>query len=238
MKNIKYPVLLLGSLSVASFASAQIVDSGFGTTGPGIVNPQVDDSEDAGWNWSSGRGEVPSSGGNPDSFFDLTQPNTANQTSLVQIFSSAGAGTVQGELLQFDFFLEDLGGSPVFSDNELRVEVFGTDSDLGFATRLEVGSPGQSGTNYTSLLDETLTADVQSATGWTTFTTGAVASGTDYDSYGLRITGFNFADGGGQPGQEGAGIDNLNFVDIPELSSFALLAGLFGLGWMAMSRRR
>ena len=244
---LKYTSVFATSTALCLFsASGQIVDSGFGTTGSGNVNPNVQDHLDDGWNWSTGRGAVPSSGGNPDSYFDLTQPNGSNSTSLVQVFSSAGAGTVQGELLEFDFFLSDEGNSPVFTDNELRIEVFGTNSTAQFETRLEVGevgdpapdSPDPAGDNRVKLLDETLTTEVRSVTGWTTLNSTVVASGTDYDYYGLRITGINFLDGGGQPGQEGAGIDNVSFVAVPEPSSFALLAGLLALGLISVMRRR
>ncbi|NBD37515.1 MAG: hypothetical protein GVY10_02980 [Verrucomicrobia bacterium] len=243
MKNMRTNKLLIPALlATTSLSFGQIVVDGDFEDNSSTTdfNMEVSVNNDNGWNQTAGRGSMETTGGNPDGYFEMSNPTLGNEVGVAQIFT--GGSSLENNFVEFDFYLENdpsEAATPNFADNDLRIEVYGTDSTASFGTRFRAThegtpEPGTGGADWTKLLDETFTTQVQSATAWTTLTTGTISDSTSYDYYAIRFYADTFQSG--FSGSELAGIDNVSVVPEPGLAG--ALIGLVGLGMVFIRRRR
>lgn len=233
--------LFFAATAFVTPSHAAIVDPGFEAQPIGSfqnnTDPDVSGQLNAGWfAIGSGSSVGGPAGGNPGQYADLTVANPDQDPRPLANIFSAPSGGFSSELqqIQFDYSLNGTN-APVFDDNVLTVELFGTNQTAAFNTRIRATDVGAF---WTGLIDATF--DLTAATtGFVTLTTEAAdISGFDY--YGIRVLAANFADGGGQPGQEDFRLDNFEIIPIPDVTipepaSLALTS--LGLA-MLVSRRR
>jgi len=218
VKQLLVPALV-GFMGVP--AGAIIINPGFESSPLGNLqiqnNPDVTNELDEGW-FSLGAVTPISSGGNPGNFIDLTQAAPDQTTPIVvNIFSAPAGVTTDPQLIEFDYILSDIGGTPDFSDNVLTVELFGTNSTAPFNTRFQGSGVGAF---WTSLISTTFALS-SSTTGFESLTTDS-ADISGFDFYGVRVIADNFVDGGAQVGQEAFGLDNFSIAPVPEPGALAL----------------
>lgn len=167
--------------------------------------------------------------------FTQDTPQTQNGRNRGVVFFANDASATTGSVdLAMDVFFTDAAGA----DLDFSIELYAWNSgQIGAGLSVGGGTGSWNQTNLNdavSLLDTSILASSVADSTWSTVTfSSGLDLGIGYDFYAWRIGVRNAAN------TDAYGFDNLTVTSspVPEPSSFALLAGLVGLGFTVLRRK-
>jgi len=162
---------------------------------------------------------------------------------LGQIVTNPGTGFDNGNLVNFSFDYvmngkDGLAGAiyGIEAPNGIGAtwnRFAGESIDpFGAATGVTINQDFTSGADFQFVLLDTFTETVESSIP-KSYDSGSITLNSDYELFAIVFQG--------KQGSSGAGaitIDNVSLAAVPEPSTYALLAGCFGLGWVMLRRRK